>query len=71
MNVKVQSRILKRVQNDTLVMPNQVLNLIQDLRISASRLSIGFDLTLIHLRFITSCGLRHLNFVGFIDAVYC
>ena len=57
MNVKVQSRILKRVQNDTLVMPNQVLNLIQDLRISASRLSIGFDLTLIHLRFITSCGL--------------
>ena len=57
MNGKVQSWILKRVQNDTLVMPNQVLNLIQDLRISASRLSIGFDLTLIHLWFITSCGL--------------
>ena len=32
MNVKVQNRILKQVQNDTLVMPNQVLNLIQDLR---------------------------------------
>lgn len=26
MNVKFQDWILKRVQNDTLVMPNQVLN---------------------------------------------
>jgi len=33
-----------KVQNDILVMPNQVLNLIQDLRISASHLSFGFDL---------------------------
>jgi hypothetical protein len=43
----------KRVQNDILVMPNQVLNLIQDLRISASRLSFRFDLTfeLCHLAF--------------------
>ena len=32
MNVKGQDWILKRVQNDTLVMPNQVLKLIQDLR---------------------------------------
>ena len=44
MNFKVQKQILKRVQNDILVMPNQVLNLIQDLTISASRLSFGFDL---------------------------
>jgi len=44
MNAKIQNGILKRVQNDTLVMPNQVLNLIQDLRISASNLSFGFDL---------------------------
>jgi len=29
MNVKVQNGILKQVQNDTLVMPNLVLNLIQ------------------------------------------
>jgi len=42
MNVKVQKGILKRVQNDILVMPNQVLNLIQDLRISASHLRFGF-----------------------------
>jgi len=44
-NVKIQNRILKsktlnlfqgKVQNDILVMPNQVLNLIQDLTISAS-----------------------------------
>jgi len=54
MNVKVQNGILKsktlnlfqgKVQNDILVMSNQVLNLIQDLRISASHLSFGFDLT--------------------------
>ena len=55
MNVKVQNWILKsktlnlfqgKVQtNDVLVMPNQVLNLIQDLRISASHLNFGFDLT--------------------------
>ncbi len=41
MNFKAKNRILKsetlnlfqgKVQNDTLVMPNQVLNLIQDLR---------------------------------------
>jgi hypothetical protein len=32
MNVKVQDQILNQVQNDILVMPNQVLNLIQDLR---------------------------------------
>ena len=32
MNVKSQNEILKRIQNDALVMPNQVLNLIQDLR---------------------------------------
>ncbi len=53
MNVKFQNGILKsktlnlfqgKVQNDILVMPNQVLNLIQDLRISASHLSFGFDL---------------------------
>jgi poly(ADP-ribose) glycohydrolase ARH3 len=43
-------------------MPNQVLNLIQDLRISASHLNFGFDLTLNHLRFITSCELCHLKF---------
>jgi hypothetical protein len=64
MNVKVQNGILKRVQNDNPVMPNQVLNLIQDLRISASHLCFGFDLTLIHLRFITSCELWHLTFLG-------
>jgi hypothetical protein len=52
MNVKVKSWILKRVQNDTLVMPNQVLNLVQDQRISASRLGFGFGLTF---------GLGHLN----------
>ncbi len=34
-----------KVQNDILVMPNQVLNLIQDLTISASHLNFGFDLT--------------------------
>jgi hypothetical protein len=54
-NVKVQSGILKsktlnwfrgKVQNDIVVMPNQVLNLIQDLRISASHLSFEFDLAL-------------------------
>ncbi len=44
MNVKVQMRILKPVGNDALAMPNQVLNLIQGLRISESRLSFGFDL---------------------------
>jgi hypothetical protein len=32
MNVKCKNKILKRVQNDILLMPNQVLNLIQDLR---------------------------------------
>jgi hypothetical protein len=31
-NVKFQNGILNQVQNDTFVMPNQVLNLIQDLR---------------------------------------
>ncbi|PIV20186.1 MAG: hypothetical protein COZ69_00435 [Deltaproteobacteria bacterium CG_4_8_14_3_um_filter_45_9] len=50
-NVKIQNRILKsktlnlfqgKVQNDILVMPNQVLNLIQDLRISASHSSFRF-----------------------------
>jgi len=50
MNVKFQNEILKRVQNDTLAMPNQVLNLIQDLKISASHLSFGFDLTFACLR---------------------
>jgi len=53
MNAKLQNWILKsktlnlfqgKVQNDTLVMPNQVLNLIQDLRISASYLSFGLHL---------------------------
>ena len=44
MNFKVQKQILKRVQNDILVMPNQVLNLIQDLTITTSGLSFGFDL---------------------------
>ncbi len=44
MNVKLQNLILKRLQNDTLVMPNQVLNLIEDLRISASYLSFGLHL---------------------------
>ena len=54
-NVEFQNGILKsktlnlfqgKVQkNDILVMPNQVLNLIQDLRISASHLNFGFDLT--------------------------
>jgi len=44
MNVKVQSWVRIRVQNDALVMPNQVLSLIQDLRISVSRLSFEFDL---------------------------
>jgi hypothetical protein len=33
--------MMKRVQNDILVMPNQVLNLLQDLTISASTLSFG------------------------------
>ena len=57
MNVKVQNWILKsktlnlfqgKVQtNDVLAMPNQVLNLIQDLRISASHLNFGFDLTFV------------------------
>jgi hypothetical protein len=55
MNVKVRNAILKsktlswfqgKVQNDIVAMPNKVLNLINDLRISASRLSFGFDLTL-------------------------
>jgi hypothetical protein len=50
MNVKFQNGILKRVQNDILVMPNQVLNLIQDLRISASHLNFGFDLAFACLR---------------------
>jgi hypothetical protein len=31
MNVKVQNKILNRVQNDMVVVPNRVLNLIQDL----------------------------------------
>ncbi len=53
MNFKVQNVILKsktlnlfhgKVQNNILVMPNRVPNLIQDLRISASHLSFGFDL---------------------------
>ena len=63
MNYKVQNGILKsetlnlfqgKVQNDILVMPNQVLNLIQDLRISASHFSFRFDLKfeLWHLNFI-------------------
>jgi hypothetical protein len=43
-NAKVKSWILKSVQNDTVIVPNQVLNLIQDLRISASHLSFEFDL---------------------------
>jgi len=46
MDFRVQNGILKRVQNDILVMPNQVLNLIQDLRISPSHLGFGFDLNL-------------------------
>jgi hypothetical protein len=55
MNVKVQNEILKRVQNDNPVMPNQVLNhalkQVQGLTnsgssISASHLSFGFDLIL-------------------------
>jgi len=55
MNVKFQKGILKsealnsvqgKVQNDLLIMPNQVLNLIQDLRISASHLNFGFYLNL-------------------------
>ena len=60
MNVKFQNGILKlktlnlfqgKVQtNDILVMPNQVLNLIQDLRISASHLNFGFDLAFACLR---------------------
>jgi hypothetical protein len=33
--------MMKRVQKDILVMPNQVLNLLQDLTISASTLSFG------------------------------
>ena len=54
MNVKFQNGILKsktlnsfqsKVENDTLVMPNQVLNLIQDLSISASHLSFRFGLS--------------------------
>jgi hypothetical protein len=44
MNVKAQSWIRTRVQNDVLVMPYQVLSLIQDLRVSVSRLSFEFDL---------------------------
>jgi hypothetical protein len=64
MNVKIQNEVPKSktlnlfhgmAHNDTLVMPNQVLNLIQDLTISASHLSFGFDLTLVHFWFITSC----------------
>jgi hypothetical protein len=55
MNVKFKKGILKsktlnwfqgKVQNDIFIMPNQVLNLIQDLRISASHSSFGFDLNL-------------------------
>jgi len=46
MNVKVQNWILKRVQNDILVMPNQVLNLIQDLRFRHLIWAFGFNLTL-------------------------
>jgi len=63
MNAKFQKEILKsktlnwiqdKVQNDIFVMPSRVLNLIQDLTISASRLSFGFDLTfgLCHLAFL-------------------
>jgi hypothetical protein len=53
MDFRVQNGILKsktlnwfqgKVQNGILVMPNQALNLIQDLRISASHLSIEFPL---------------------------
>jgi hypothetical protein len=55
MNVKIQNEILKsktlnwfqgKVQNNIVAMLNQVLDLIQDLRISASHLNFGFDLTL-------------------------
>ncbi|MBP1698542.1 MAG: hypothetical protein H6Q41_3730 [Deltaproteobacteria bacterium] len=44
MNVKVQSWVQIRSPNDALVMPNEVLSLIQDLRISVSPLSFEFDL---------------------------
>jgi len=45
MNIKIINWILKRVQNDNPVMPNRVLDLLQDLTISASHLSFEFDLT--------------------------
>ncbi len=70
MNVKVQNINLKsktlnlfhgKVQNNILAIPNQALNLIRDLRISASHLSFGFDLKFIIYSplFVTSCDLRH------------
>jgi hypothetical protein len=44
MNVKFQNGILKRVENDILFAPNQVLNLAQDQGILARHLNFGFDL---------------------------
>jgi hypothetical protein len=52
-------------------MPNQVLNLIQDLRISASRLSLGFDLAFELDSPSVHHFVRHLKFTGSINAVYC
>jgi hypothetical protein len=47
-----------QIDNVYLIMDSLVT---QDLRIFASHLSFGFDLTLTHLRFITSCELWHLE----------
>ena len=54
-NVKVQSMIPKRFENDILIIPNPADG-------GTFHLSFGFDLALIHLWFITSCELCHLTF---------
>ena len=66
MNVKIEKEILKQVQNDILVMPNQVLNLIQDLRISASDLNFSKGLFLVVLPVFQSqsLGRTHLSADG-------
>jgi hypothetical protein len=62
MNIKIINWILKRVQNDNPVMPNRVLDLLQDLTISASHLSFEFDLTFACLREAASAKAGTLKF---------
>jgi hypothetical protein len=71
MNIKIINWILKsetlnlfqgKVQNDNPVMPNRVLDLLQDLTISASHLSFEFDLTFACLREAASAKAGTLKF---------